>query len=128
MTKIFESDIVIIGYQGEEKKFDLQGLYNIICSKINGNDGKSYTKKLAANPSELKRKLIEEAGEVITSDSKENLIWECADLIYFLLVIMAKEGITIKDIERENEGRNKETLINKQNLIKRSKGDKENDN
>ena len=102
---------------GEEKNFDLQELYGIISEKIKSNDEKSYTRKLIANPNELKRKIIEEAGEVVTADSKENLIWECSDLIYFLFVIMAREGITIKDIERENERRNKETLINNQVLL-----------
>ncbi len=100
---------------GEENKFDLKELYNIVGDKIKSNETDSYTKKLSLNPNELKRKLVEEAGEVITAESRENLIWECSDLIYFLLVIMAKEGITIKDIEKESERRNKETLINKQN-------------
>lgn len=96
----------------EEKKiFSLMDLYNKICNRIKDNDEKSYTKKLIANPNELKRKLIEEAGEVITADSRENLIWECADLIYFLFVIMAKEGITIQDIEKENQRRDKEKEI-----------------
>jgi phosphoribosyl-ATP pyrophosphohydrolase len=53
------------------------------------------------------RKLIEESAEVITAKDKENLIWECSDLIYFLFVIMAKEGVTILDVEEENERRNK---------------------
>lgn len=100
----------------EKRKFNLQELYNIISDKIKSNDKNSYTKELVVNPDELKRKLIEEAGEVITSESRENLIWECADLIYFLFVIMAKEGITIEDIEKENKRRNKETLLNKQEL------------
>jgi phosphoribosyl-ATP pyrophosphohydrolase len=38
------------------------------------------------------------------------LIWECSDLIYFLFVIMSKEGISIKDIEKENEKRNKDVI------------------
>lgn len=114
--KIFESDLVVIEYFKD--RFDLQELYNTISEKIKSNDEKSYTKRLVANPNELKRKLIEEAGEVITFDSKDNLIWECSDLIYFLFVIMAKEGITIQDIEKENKRRNKETLINKQNISK----------
>lgn len=114
--KIFSSDIVIIGKREEE--FDLEKLYNKICKKINSNDKNSYTKQLISNPNKLKRKLIEEAGEVITADSRENLIWECSDLIYFLFVIMANEGITIEDIERENERRDKETLINNNNLNK----------
>lgn len=118
--KIFESDIVIIGYK--EDKFSLQELYKVICEKINSDDEKSYTSRIVKDYNLLKRKLIEEAGEVITADSKENLIWECSDLIYFLFVIMAKEGITIENIEKENERRNKETLINKQNQVN-MKGD-----
>ena len=99
------------------KALEYAGEARIISEKIKSNDEKSYTRKLIANPNELKRKIIEEAGEVVTADSKENLIWECSDLIYFLFVIMAREGITIKDIERENERRNKETLINNQVLL-----------
>ena len=116
--KIFESDIVVIEYS--KNNFDLQKLYNLICEKTKSSDEKSYTKKLIANPNELKRKLIEEAGEVVTADSKENLIWECCDLIYFLFVIMANENIKFEDLNKENERRNKETLINKQNLKKES--------
>ncbi|VVB78905.1 Phosphoribosyl-ATP pyrophosphatase [uncultured archaeon] len=103
--KIFESDIVVIRYN--EKRFDLQELYSIISRRLTSSDEVSYTKKLVANPNELKRKLIEEAGEVVTADSKDNLIWECSDLIYFLFVIMAKEGITIEDIEKESSRRDK---------------------
>lgn len=66
--------------------------------------------KLIKNELLLKRKLIEEAGEVVTAKDKENLIWECSDLIYFLFVIMASNGITINDIEKENFKRKKEVL------------------
>ncbi len=106
----------------ENNCFTLNDLYNKILEKTKSNDKRSYTKKLIKNPNELKRKLIEEAGEVITSDSKKNLIWECCDLIYFLFVIMAKEGIAFEDLNQENERRNKETLINKQNLNIEKKG------
>ena len=117
--KIFESDIVMIKKErSNERLFDLNCLYSKISERIKSNDEKSYTKKLIEDPNLLKRKLIEEAGEVITADSRENLIWECSDLIYFLFVIMAKEEITIKDIEKENERRDKETLINKDKLNK----------
>jgi phosphoribosyl-ATP pyrophosphohydrolase len=92
---------------GEEKKFDLKQLYSKIQDRINSCDEKSYTCKLVNDPLLLKRKLIEEAAEVITAKDKSELIWECADLIYFLLVIMAQEGITIRDVEKENERRDK---------------------
>lgn len=93
---------------GEKKKFSLSDLYTEIIQKQKSNDKNSYTKKLINNELLLKRKLIEEAGEVITAKNKENLVWECSDLIYFLFVIMAKNKITIEDIEKENFRRKKE--------------------
>lgn len=101
--KIFESDIVIIG----QSKFDLEDLYKKIQNKICSTEINSYTKQLIADPELLKRKLIEEAAEVITAKDKDNLIWEAADLIYFLFVILVREGITIADIEKENQRRDK---------------------
>jgi len=86
----------------EKKKFDLEALYEKIKEKIKDEDNNSYTKKLVSDPELLKRKLIEEAAEVITAKDKGNLIGECSDLIYFLLVIMAKNNVTIEDIEKEN--------------------------
>jgi len=93
---------------GEEKGFSLNELYNTIQSRIKNNTKNSYTAKLVNDELLLKRKLVEEAAEVITAKDKQNLIWECSDLIYFLFVIMAKEGISIQDIEKENEKRDKQ--------------------
>lgn len=91
----------------EEKKFDLEELYQKIKSRINSPDSNSYTKKLVLDKELLKRKLIEEAAEVITAKNKDELIWECSDLIYFLLVYMAEAGVTLEDIYKENLRRDK---------------------
>lgn len=119
--KFFYSNIVVIKPQSRPN-FRLNDLYKIIQQKINNPNKNSYTSRLISNPNELKRKLIEEAGEVITADSKENLIWECSDLLYFLFIIMARDRVTIEDIEKENERRNKETLLNNLELNKLKKG------
>ena len=93
---------------GTEKEFSLGALFDKIQNrKVNAPEG-SYTKKLFADENLLKRKLIEEAAEVITAKGKQELVWECADLIYFLFVIMAKEGVTIKEVEGENKRRDDE--------------------
>jgi phosphoribosyl-ATP pyrophosphohydrolase/phosphoribosyl-AMP cyclohydrolase len=91
----------------EEKEFSLKALYNKILERKNNPQIGSYTKKLFDDELLLKRKLVEESAEVITAKDKENLIWECSDLIYFLFVIMAKNEITIEDIEKENKKRDK---------------------
>jgi phosphoribosyl-ATP pyrophosphohydrolase len=96
-----------IDFKKVEKDFSLQELYDKISERIKNKDETSYTNKLVNDPLLLKRKLVEEAAEVITAKNRENLVWECSDLIYFLFVIMASNGISIKDIEKENERRNK---------------------
>jgi len=97
---------------GTKKEFNLEELYEKIVSRKENAKSGSYTKKLFDDELLLKRKLVEEAAEVITSKDKKELIWECADLIYFLFVIMAKDGITIKDIEKENQRRDSEKISN----------------
>jgi phosphoribosyl-ATP pyrophosphohydrolase len=124
--KIFSSDIVVIGKVNQKKyNFNLETLYSIIKDRIDSTEESSYTKKLINNPNLLKRKIIEEAGEVITAENKNNLIWECSDLLYFLFVLMAKEKITLEDIYRENERRDKETLLNKKTLVSYTKAGEE---
>ncbi|MFA5763564.1 MAG: bifunctional phosphoribosyl-AMP cyclohydrolase/phosphoribosyl-ATP diphosphatase HisIE [archaeon] len=95
---------------GGKKDFSLQDLYEKISQRIKNKDENSYTKKLVNDPLLLKRKLVEEAAEVITAKDQENLVWECSDLIYFLFVTMASNGISIEDIEKENEKRNKDVI------------------
>jgi phosphoribosyl-ATP pyrophosphohydrolase/phosphoribosyl-AMP cyclohydrolase/histidinol dehydrogenase len=98
---------------GTAKKFDLQALYDkVLDRKKNAQEG-SYTKKLFDDELLLKRKLIEEAAEVITSKNKEELVWECSDLIYFLFVIMANAGVSIQEIEKENYRRDTEKKVEK---------------
>jgi phosphoribosyl-ATP pyrophosphohydrolase len=112
--KIFESDLVVLEYKPQKiedsnnKRFELGDLLKKINDQIESDNEDSYTKKLITNPELLKRKLIEEAAEVITSKNKEEFIWECSDLIYFLFVTMAKEGISLEDINKENSRRNEE--------------------
>jgi phosphoribosyl-ATP pyrophosphohydrolase len=107
--KLFESDIVVLGSKDKfslnsNKKFDLNELYKKITNRIGSKDKKSYTRKLIDNPNFLRRKIVEEAGEVITEnpENKKRLIEEFADLFYNILVYMALNKITIEDIEKEN--------------------------
>ena len=53
----------------------------------------------------LSEKIVEEAIEVINFKNKENLIWEAADLIYFLTVFMERNDVKFKDIKKELEVR-----------------------
>ena len=65
----------------------------------------SYTATLT--PSLLKEKIMEEAGEVIGTETKEQGIWEVSDLLYFVSVLMAQKGVAWNDILKELERRNR---------------------
>jgi phosphoribosyl-ATP pyrophosphohydrolase len=93
---------------GLEAKFSFGDLYNKIEARKENAPSRSYTRKLFMDGELLKRKLIEEAAEVITAKSKKEIVWECADLIYFLFVIMSSKGVKLIDIEKENARRDYE--------------------
>lgn len=65
----------------------------------------SYTQRLLADPQELAAKLREETEEVIIAPDRENLRWECADLLYHLLVRMTADDLTAEDVFNELRSR-----------------------
>ncbi len=82
-----------------DRIYDIYELYEIVNDRIKKKDPKSYTASLSDN--ELRAKIMEEALEVIKSDNRDNKVWECADLLYFLTVFMAKEGISPEEVFAE---------------------------
>lgn len=65
----------------------------------------SYTAKLLLGPQDkLLKKIAEEAGEVIIAardrDPKQ-LCYEIGDLVYHLMVVMVREGLTLDDLAAE---------------------------
>ncbi len=65
----------------------------------------SNTARLASNPELLRAKLLEEADELAAATSRDDVIEEAADLLYFTLVKAATAGIAIEDIEHELDRR-----------------------
>lgn len=84
-----------------DKEFSLDELYEIIENRISNPRKNSYTSKISQNEKKIKEKIEEECEEVLLCKNKENLIWEISDLIYFILVLMAKKRITMRDIKNE---------------------------
>jgi phosphoribosyl-ATP pyrophosphohydrolase len=60
----------------------------------------SYTRRLLGDPQLLAAKLTEEAAELAMA-SREEVIAEAADLIYFVLVAMVRAGVKLRDVEAE---------------------------
>ncbi len=86
-----------------DKKFKLEELLDFLKKRISSKTPGSYTVSLSAN--KLRQKIIEEAGEVVLAESKNEKIWEISDLIYFLTTLMAKENIDFDEIKNELQKR-----------------------
>ena len=69
-----------------------------IESRANNGDTRSYTRRLLADRELLRAKLLEEADEVADAVSRDEVAWECADLLYFMSVRMQQAGIGIDDV------------------------------
>ena len=90
-----------------ERDFTLQSLYALLKERKEVMPEGSYTSKLLTDPDLLMEKIQEESNEVINYRDRENLVWEIADLSYFLLVLMARERIAPEEIKNELSRRQK---------------------
>lgn len=83
------------------KIFNISNLFTVLNEKIKDSDKNSYTWKLVNNEQLLLKKIKEESKEVINYENRDNLIWEIADLTYFILVLMKAKEISLQDIINE---------------------------
>ena len=88
------------------EKSSMGRLYNIIADRFANPKPGSYTATLDAK--HVREKVEEEAEELCEADTRDEVIWEAADLLYFVNVLMYKEGVTWKDVYDELDRRHKE--------------------
>ncbi len=90
-----------------DAKSDLERLYGTISERFANPRPGSYTATLDAK--RVREKVMEEAEELTDdAESKDEVIWEAADLLYFVSVLMYKEGVTWQDVYNELDRRHKE--------------------
>lgn len=82
----------------ETKEFSVDELYKVLQSRKELMPEKSFTTKLFNDKFLLKRKIMEEAFEVVNFEQGDGLSWEVADLAYFVLTFMVENGVSIKEI------------------------------
>ncbi|KAJ5581692.1 Histidine biosynthesis trifunctional-protein [Penicillium sp. DV-2018c] len=75
----------------------------------------SYTARLFNEPKLIDAKIMEEADELCRAQTKEEIAFEAADLLYFALTKCTAAGVSLGDIERN--------LDLKSLKVKRRKGD-----
>ena len=89
----------------------LSRLEAVIASRRGGDPQSSYVAKLNAKGlPKIAQKVGEEAVETIIgamANDDENFIYEGADLLYHLIVLLTHKGYRIEDLARELKKRHK---------------------
>ncbi len=89
-----------------DERFLAQLWATIESRKADEGAVESYTRKLLAEPSRIRRKIIEEAYEVNEAhqalesgqDTKDHLAHEAADLVYHLFVLLSSSDVTPSEV------------------------------
>ena len=94
---------------GLKNEFSLEGLYALIAGRRENKVEGSYTTYLFEQGiDKILKKVGEECTEVIIAGAKgdrEETVYEIADLVYHVLVLMVESGITLKEVTAELEKR-----------------------
>ncbi|MCL4554221.1 MAG: phosphoribosyl-ATP diphosphatase [Actinobacteria bacterium] len=91
----------------------LSELFEVLESRRGQVDvgGESYTAQLLAGPEDrLLKKIGEEATEVVMAAKDADAVqlrYEIADLLYHVMVVMVRYGLTLDDVADELAGRRK---------------------
>lgn len=93
----------------ELKQFSYEGLYELIKGRKTNPVENSYTTYLFEKGiDKILKKVGEECTEVIIGGAKkdkEETVYEIADLVYHVMVLMVQMGISVEDITKELEKR-----------------------
>jgi phosphoribosyl-ATP pyrophosphohydrolase/phosphoribosyl-AMP cyclohydrolase len=88
----------------------ITNLWRVFEERKASQSDSSYTVKLMRNRNLLLKKIAEESSEVIIAakdKERKEIVYEAADLLYHLMVLLYDEGISMQDIYIELEGRRK---------------------
>ena len=86
-------------------KSSMERLYEVIGERLDNPHPGSYTATL--NDVRVREKILEEAEELTQASSREDVIWEAADLLYFVSVLMRRERVSWQEIYDELDRRHK---------------------
>lgn len=61
----------------------------------------SYTVALLRDPERLKKKVLEEAAELVLAPTRDRIVYEAADLMYHTLLLLFSKRVRFSDVEAE---------------------------
>lgn len=83
----------------------LGGLERRIRVQAEGEDTRSYTRRLLAEPGLLDAKLREEIQELIAAQGSEQVAAETADVLFFVMAALRRAGVPLERVEAELDRR-----------------------
>jgi phosphoribosyl-ATP pyrophosphohydrolase/phosphoribosyl-AMP cyclohydrolase len=88
-----------------ERHYSWQFLQRIIADRFHNPSPGSYTATL--DDELVREKIREEAGELCTAADHEEILWEAADLLYFMTALLTRAGISVEEVLGELDRRHK---------------------
>ncbi|MDR3336829.1 MAG: phosphoribosyl-ATP diphosphatase [Treponema sp.] len=90
---------------GLNRRYTWEFLQSIIDERFKNPVPGSYTATL--DDELVREKVAEEAEELCTAKTHEEIVWEAADLLYFATALITREGVTVQEVLDELERRRK---------------------
>ncbi|MDR0443853.1 MAG: phosphoribosyl-ATP diphosphatase [Treponema sp.] len=87
------------------RNYTWEFLQDIITNRFRNPAPGSYTATL--DDDLVREKVLEEAKELCTAKTHDEIVWEAADLLYFATVLMTRAGVTVQEILDELDRRHR---------------------
>jgi len=87
------------------RRYTWEYLQSVIRDRFSNPVPGSYTATL--DDELVREKLMEEAEELCKAKTREEIIWEAADLLYFSTALITRSGVQVEDVFAELERRHK---------------------
>ena len=88
---------------GVNRRYTWEYLQSVIEDRFRNPVPGSYTATL--DDELVREKVAEEAGEICTAKTREEIIWEAADLLYFSTALISRAGVKVEEVLQELERR-----------------------
>jgi phosphoribosyl-ATP pyrophosphohydrolase/phosphoribosyl-AMP cyclohydrolase len=87
------------------RRYSLEFLQAIIAERLRDPKPGSYTAVL--DDELVREKVMEEAEELCKAGTREEIVWEAADLLYFATVLVTRAGVSVEELFNELDRRHK---------------------
>jgi phosphoribosyl-ATP pyrophosphohydrolase/phosphoribosyl-AMP cyclohydrolase len=88
-----------------DRKYTWEYLQSIIAGRFRNPKPGSYTATL--DDDLVREKVLEEAEEICTAKTHDEIVWEAADLLYFTTALITRAGVSVEEVLDELDRRHK---------------------